>query len=69
MLDKAEQKVMKLRLDETGELKEVPLCPGGIITMELMTQLRADQTRIEKALADYAAQWPSLRRFERRHVL
>ena len=27
--------------------------------MELMTQLRADQTRIEKALADYAAQWPS----------
>ena len=26
--------------------------------MELMTQLRADQTRIEKALADYAAQWP-----------
>ncbi len=27
--------------------------------MELMTQLRADQTLIEKALADYAAQWPS----------
>ena len=27
--------------------------------MELMTQLRADQTRIEKALADYVAQWPS----------
>ena len=27
--------------------------------MELMTQLHADQTRIEKALADYAAQWPS----------
>ena len=26
--------------------------------MELMTQLRADQTRIAKALADYAAQWP-----------
>ena len=27
MLDKAEQKVMKLRLDETGELKEVPFVP------------------------------------------
>lgn len=27
--------------------------------MELMTQLRPDQTLIEKALADYAAQWPS----------
>ena len=26
--------------------------------MELMTQLRADQTRIEKALADYAASGP-----------
>ena len=37
--------------------------------MELMTQLRADQTRIEKALADYAAPVALLRRFERRHVL
>ena len=27
LLDKAEQKVMKLRLAETGELEEVPFLP------------------------------------------
>ena len=37
--------------------------------MELMTQLRADQTRIEKSLGRLCRPVALLRRFERRHVL
>ena len=53
---------MKLRTDENVGVIEEPFVPevcGTALTFS--AQLRADQERIDHALAEYAAQWPGPR--------